>query len=395
MRKLFLSALSLVVMAMLGSCSGKQKTQSVTEEGLTIIPFESGIEKERKVSLADLAEKVEFIPLQTDTECLIGNLWDNNVVRSKKYFFLACGKSLFQYSLDGKFIRTVGSVGQGPGEYNYITDIDVDDSSQKLFVASTGDKINVYDTETGAFIHALPIGFNDFQFRMRNDTTAFRFFYNSTGDVKHRIMISNLQGDTLQVYPRYDLFTVKEGMAYMIGSNSDRFMYRSGNDICYRENYNDTIFTVTEEALVPRYVIDLGKYHLPLEYRFEVLGDNKKFAEMAAPYFSIHPIETAHYVFIPYEAWAGDNKENGLAIYDKRNGEFYNVADAELTGGDMEPSLGFNPTVALDDYTLMRVLSASRIFQLAEKNPSILESEALKGLQEDDNPVLMVVTLKK
>lgn len=393
MKKLFLSALSLAVVAVLCSCGGKPKTHSVAQTGLVTIPLEASIEEERKVALSDLAEKVEYIPLETDTNCLVGNLWDNRIIRSKQYFFLAMGKSLLQYSLNGKFVRNIGSVGQGPGEYSWITDIDVRDDSRQLFV-STDEKINVYDIETGKFLHSLPAGYRDFQFKMLNDTTAFRFLYNSNGQVKNRVLITDNHGDTLRAYPRYDLFTVKEGMAYMIGSSNDRFMYRCGSDICYRENYNDTIFTVTEEALIPRYLVDLGKYHLPLEYRFEVLGDNKKFAELATPYLAIHPIETADYLFIPYEAWAGDNSVKGqLAIYDKRSGECYTVADRTLKD-DFNHLFDFIPTVALDDHTLLKVFTAEAIFKLAEKEPSILEHEALKGLQEDDNPVLMVVTLK-
>ena len=138
-------------------------------------------------------------------------------------------------------------------------------------------------------------------------------------------------------------------------------------------------------------MVDLGKYHLPLEYRFEVLGDNKKFVELSAPYFAIHPIETADYLLIPYEGWA--EKKDRMVIYDKRSGESYAVADGTLKD-DLNHLFDFIPTVALDDHTLLKVFTAEAIFKLAEKEPSILEHEALKGLQEDDNPVLMVVTLK-
>lgn len=181
----------------------------------------------------------------------------------------------------------------------------------------------------------------------------------------------------------------------MIGSPNDRYIYRSGSNICYRENYNDTIFTVTKQMLIPRYIINLGKYHLPLEYRFEVLGDEKKFADMAANYLAIHPIETKDYLFISYEGWNDDKESMGkLVIYDKRNGECYRVAGGRLKD-DMNHFFDFRPMVALDDHTLLKVFPAEIILKYAKKNPSIFEHESLKSLGEDDNPVLMIVTLKK
>ncbi len=394
MRQIILSTMLVAIIAICCSCKGNPKAQSVNVEDCVVIPFESVIENEHEVLLSNLAEKVEYIPLQTDSSCLVGNCWENNIIRSKKYYFLADGKNLFQYLLNGKFIRNIGSVGQGPGEYTWITDIDVLDESNRIFVSS-GEKINVYDTETGGFIRALPCSYIDCQFRMLNDSIAFRFLYNINGQVKHRILITASQGDTIQAYTRSDLFTVKEDMAFMIGSPNDRYIYRSGSNICYRENYNDTIFTVTKQMLIPRYIINLGKYHLPLEYRFEVLGDEKKFADMAANYLAIHPIETKDYLFISYEGWNDDKESMGkLVIYDKRNGECYRVAGGRLKD-DMNHFFDFRPMVALDDHTLLKVFPAEIILKYAKKNPSIFEHESLKSLGEDDNPVLMIVTLKK
>lgn len=382
------------IAAILSSCSGNQKAAPMTENGMTVIPFESAVQDERELSMSDFVANVDYIPLQTDSNCLVGNLWDNGVVRSSKYFFLAVGDNLLQYALDGKFIRVLGGIGGGPGEYNWISDIDVNDRSQRLFVGDIG-KINVYDTETGDFICSYPTNDETFQFNVKNDSTLFRFLYNSTGKLATRVLISDAHGDTLRAYPRHDLFDVEEGMVFMIGSSDDRVMYRCGDDICYRENYNDTIFTVTEQELIPRYVFDLGKYHLPSDYRFELLGDDDKFNSLASSYLSIHPIEVADFVFIPYAYWAGKGKrENMMAIYDKRKNECYKVAGGALKN-DMDGLFDFRPAIALDDYTLLKVVQASQVLRYAEKNPSVLENERLKNLQEDDNPVLMVVTLKQ
>ncbi len=58
---------------------------------------------------------------------------------------------------DGKVIRNIGRQGQGPGEYRYVSSVDVDADSVLVWVPFGG--VLVYDRETGAYRnqYALPI----------------------------------------------------------------------------------------------------------------------------------------------------------------------------------------------------------------------------------------------
>ena len=44
---------------------------------------------------------------------------------------------------------------------------------------------------------------------------------------------------------------------------------------------------------------------------------------------------------------------------------------------------------------VLYVWEAPELLEKAEKTPSILQIEPLKGLNEDDNPVMMIVYLKQ
>jgi hypothetical protein len=79
----------------------------------------------------NFVEDVSFIKLETNDDCLLSEVhkivFFNNsfYVLDKKY------KSLKQFTLEGKFIRNIGRIGQGPGEYNIIKTfyINPDDST--------------------------------------------------------------------------------------------------------------------------------------------------------------------------------------------------------------------------------------------------------------------------
>lgn len=101
-------------------------------------------------------------------------------------------------------------------------------------------------------------------------------------------------------------------------------------------------------------------------------------------------------MFLPYTSWDVTNKDESprLALYDKKKRTCYKVKNNRIKN-DMQGSLPFYPETRIADDVLLYYLEASEVLELAEEDPSILEYEQLKNLKEDDNPVLMIVTLKK
>ncbi|WP_278705003.1 hypothetical protein [Parabacteroides goldsteinii] len=81
-------------------------------------------------------------------------------------------------------------------------------------------------------------------------------------------------------------------------------------------------------------------------------------------------------------------------MYDKKKGACYKVKNNRIIN-DMQGSLPFYPETRISDDVLLYYLEAPEVMELAEDNPSILEYEQLKNLKEDDNPVLMIVYLKR
>ena len=51
--------------------------------------------------------------------------------------------------------------------------------------------------------------------------------------------------------------------------------------------------------------------------------------------------------------------------------------------------------MALNENMMLDIFSANLIYKMAEDNPKIQNHPQLKGLQEDDNPILMIVHLKR
>ena len=91
-RKVFL----LSVVVFLSACAGKNVEQPVTVEFEPVeseypitIPFEAGVGVEREIKLSDIADSVQYVPLETNDKCLIDFINSGKVVKTGKYWFVS------------------------------------------------------------------------------------------------------------------------------------------------------------------------------------------------------------------------------------------------------------------------------------------------------------------
>jgi len=119
---------------------------------------------EKEISLTELIDSVEFIPLQTTKESLIAEV--NKLVCVENYFFIFdsdIGKNVFIFSDDGTFIKKI-PIGQGPEEIYNPADIAVDEEQNHLIVYNRKG-LSFYDYH-GNFVKREPLPFNFKNFRV-------------------------------------------------------------------------------------------------------------------------------------------------------------------------------------------------------------------------------------
>ena len=164
MKKLYL----ILTCAALCACGGGNKQQAsttsekATEEKQTSmypihIPFEEGMEVEREVKLSEIADSVTYIRLETTDNGLVKYFKASLMRRTSKYYIFGEMQNVIQFTRNGKFVRNIGRRGQGPGEYNYIRQVDVDEKTGKVYIYSNR-RIHVYDLETGKYLQTIKPG---------------------------------------------------------------------------------------------------------------------------------------------------------------------------------------------------------------------------------------------
>ena len=358
------------------------------------IPFETALNTTKELVLSQIAADVKIVPLETTENCLLSKVKAGAIQMIGHDIYIPCDMGLLQFSDDGKFVCSVSPKGQGPGEYANIRYVAVDRVQKQIHLLTNG-KVLVFSSEGKSLREArFPMVW---QLELLGQDTYVSYVYNGNGKKREKIVLSNMKGEQINTFPQYDQFTVPSGMTFYNTDPYDRYLYQFAGNTCLKEFYNDTVFTVKKDKLIPRYILDMGKYRLPDKYRFEVLDGNwERFNEVSAPYWRPNMVETTRSVFVPYSPWKFEDRIKGrkLVVYDKKGKSSYNVKGGYIKN-DMNSRLPFYPNIQTTDDVVINLWEATDILELAKKDPALLEHKALQNLKEDDNPVLIVVTMKK
>ena len=107
--------------------------------------FPVDIDQDISVPLSEISEEIIAITLEFPDEIQINPDFISQALFCEDYVIVASRDNIFIFNAGGKFVRTIGSIGQGQGEYaGGIRHLALDEKTGRLFVYSVP-KIICYD----------------------------------------------------------------------------------------------------------------------------------------------------------------------------------------------------------------------------------------------------------
>lgn len=171
-------ALFIFCICVLCACSGLGKT----ETEMLIVPVD--VNQQASISIGDIAAHIQEIELELTDESPIER--PRKVLFGKDRIVVVDGflrSTILAFDGSGKFLRTIGSVGQGPGEFSQLTDVTLDDKTGYFYLVANN-KLICYDPD-GKLIRETRIHFHPNQIQYKNDKLyVFRTVFGpaSSGD---------------------------------------------------------------------------------------------------------------------------------------------------------------------------------------------------------------------
>jgi hypothetical protein len=212
-----------------------------------------GIRDSTRINLTDIAANLRFIPLETLPECLISRA---SYYITNKYILAKTRTAIFQFDVNGKFIRVLTVQGQGPMEFSSAEWV-VDEKKDLLILADEQkpDFFMSFDLKTGAYQGDIPKAIHGItrKFALTRYGSLACVPYMNPGDYPHQYFLywQNLEGallDTvkgppdLAIYRDNYLQPISEGYRYMLAINN-----------------SDTIYTLENKVLNPYITFNHGE----------------------------------------------------------------------------------------------------------------------------------------
>jgi hypothetical protein len=404
----------LLVVILVTSLSCKEKTKKEKSEANSFysIPFAEIIKNKREVKLSEFATDARLIQLENTPEAFLGTF--ENIEFTNDYIFAQCwNQPILQFSRTGKFVKYIGALGKGPGEYRNCLKMTIDEKGERIYIYTTDQNMMVFNFD-GEYLKTIK--FPALESMMNfwiwgRDSMLVSYFEPVVGEEPYVFTEYNEQGDTLQGVPNYIFFDTNEQADpfHMSLFQDQNFSYSFENKLHMKGYYNDTVYTYDENnKIVPKFLIDLGKHKLPEDLIYE----RKWTRPLPNGLYWTGVHETPDYVFIPCGYHFDQNRpesereEKGLVLYNKKTKEGIAVNETKQGGftDDITGGPDFRPIVTNDNTAIMLVsaldmkqyLVSDKFKNHEVKFPEKKEklNQLKKALKEDDNHFLVLVDLK-
>jgi hypothetical protein len=402
--------LILLLPVLVFSCNRGGEQQQAPEydrDKFFVVDYESILTSKSKVNLSHITDDIKYVRLETNDQCLLHPRAEYHF--TDDFIFVDNSEYILQFDRNGKFIKQIGKPGRGPGEIGLIRIMSVLDGQKQLVVQTNWARKLYYFSYEGDFIESVPVE----DVRRIKVIPGERLVYFdgcAYGYEDYMFALLDASGDTLDVVNNHYKWKNETGFVGTVSYHLFVPFYFSKDRISFKSMHNDTVYTVAGDSIKPEYLIDLGKYELPQEYRVEVPSSRgfQEFAERSKGYRFCSVFEAAESLFISSSDYQDDIQYN--MIYYRPEGSGRLLVDSNNEPGkimnDIDGGPDFWPLGAVDDSTVyMPVLPLHLIgseyrdeFALRqalnpEKKAEFLNM--LDELNENDNPILMIIRLNK
>ena len=378
------------------SCSLKQKD----------IVFESKYsfnldEKKESIPLSTFFKNPETIILETNNDCLIGRIDELQVFDGCIYVLdMYFAKSLLTFDKDGRFIRKIGGIGNGPGEYIKLLDFTLDTENRFIFLLDYGQRVHKYQLD-GTFIQTITPNL------LRSNITNIQYYkkklylnveaFNSSPD---DYMLIEVDPDNGKIYSSYLPLHYNKGWDKLLSRGHSVFMSRLNSPPLYTRLFMDYIVAIGEETSA---YIELKSKFLSNEEdleNFPEITDFEKFSKAVEDFSKVWDVHSyvENYNFIMF--WYRYDRTYNNLIFNKKTHEVriieFFINDL-IFRNDQKGFRGFAFSDSKGSYSILQNVSI-KSFQTSIKNNEVVydfdKLDQLMKLDDDSNPVIFFYEFK-
>lgn len=374
------------------------------------------IKQRESLIFSSIFKSVKAIVLD-NKEVLIGKIEKMQPYESTLFILDSqSAKGVYEFSKNGEFIRKIGSVGNGPGEYNACNDFTINEQTKEIYIYDSYSKrINKYDIGTGVYKSSLNI---------EAENMIDRIWYNSGRLYAVNTFFRMNQKEPYYILQQLDITTGKKvdywmnasqynkgwkdeffhtNLFYRVGENTDLFAFGLSDSImCIREGELYPYISLSGKKVVS--TEDISKDDLLIsadpmkrsKQTFDLymrLGKQDKIMNISSIF------ESDQMLYIKCRAW-----QEYTIQFDKRNGEalMYTNSEDDILFSKSPNSYTIPNYLTSDKQGVYYIVQADFLPEIkyfaSEKgiiSDKVVNKNKLDNLDEDSNPLILYYEYKK
>lgn len=379
---------TIAAILLLSSCKSETSSNKDTDHNFTNVSVNL---EEKSIKLSELFETIMPVYMETNDSSLIGE--NPKVLFTKRYIFIRTNNTIKIFDFEGKFLRSIDRKGEGSEEYIGISDFYVNEKPERIEILDTRQKKVLSYNYDGEFLGDVSLSF--WGNEITRDAENNLFVYSGYDRNEDNIYKFNV----IDEKERHSFNEIDEKKSQFLHIMNQIYFHKNfDDDILFFEPFNDTIYTLHNSTIKPKYVISYNGHNVP-----ESFYTNNDFSDV----FEFFQEYNKHdYVNSTYNVIESNDKllfycrkggEKYLVVYDKtdKTAHSYNKIVDDLFSDGLE--LPFQNEDFLFFAENNVVLFFVQSYWLIEQKDKIVSDNfklIMQDLNEEDNPVLMVGKMK-
>jgi len=357
----------------------------------------------KTIALSDLVETIEYIPLETNDNCLIGDVGSNEIIFSNNYI-LVHSKLFYLFIRNGKFVTQIGNIGNGPGEYlEYAArPFSIDEENQRISIShslGTEMKLMIYDFR-GKYLNSVTVDKRlGAIFHAKFDKKYIMMNLNNVAKAGEPPFNYSIFSDDYKLITEkiknVDYTIQQTSGGFVIPKEEGFFHYLYNRMLHVKGSLNDTIYSITQNlSFLPKYIINTGRYAITKQ----ILSDWVMFERVYQSRVFISSVfENDNYVLISYRY----QNKNYYHLYDKKRHD--SMLSNSTTGipNDYDGGMDFWPKIQNGNEFItwynayLFEDNVNRLKPKGSENDVGKYKKMRKEIDLESNPVLVIIKMKQ
>jgi len=349
--KIYICITSIIILVFLVGCN--KNGGGNFEEGLLMEKLPKINIAKKDINFIDRVDSIEIIELETNNNCVIGNISKIILYENRYYIYDVLTNSVMCFDINGRYLFHIGKHGNGPIEYNKIKDININEEAGYIEMYDRPNKIILCYDFNGNYVKKINIEeyFNSFV------STNDGYLCQVVGDnpEQFNFIIANNKGKIKSKY------IPSKGLDKIDIKNQ---ITKDSNQIYLTHGCSYIIYSFEKEEIVPKYFVDFNaskisdKYFKKQQIKtsdfFELFGGDYSMVIYSCynsnnyfvfSYYKSNQTYWALYNKTTMETKTGQFKLFGIPIPPpiyKKDGYYYTFIDESFIGKIKEKNIQIN-----------------------------------------------------